>query len=139
MREALKRRATLGEVSDVLREVFGEYQPEPVSRSRHGASGVPVSALACEALPGALVASEVDHRPRHGHGAVEHGTICRRARAAAAAKPAWWLTAGKRVDAEQRDGWRGWRARRCPCRSRRTGSPSAAGQKTRPRDSALAR
>jgi methylmalonyl-CoA mutase N-terminal domain/subunit len=27
MREALKRRATLGEVSDALREVFGEYQP----------------------------------------------------------------------------------------------------------------
>ncbi|MGO8724431.1 MAG: methylmalonyl-CoA mutase [Acidimicrobiales bacterium] len=27
MREALKRRATLGEVSDVLREVFGEYRP----------------------------------------------------------------------------------------------------------------
>jgi len=27
MREALKRRATLGEVSDVLREVFGVYQP----------------------------------------------------------------------------------------------------------------
>jgi methylmalonyl-CoA mutase N-terminal domain/subunit len=27
MREALKRRATLGEVSDALREVFGEYRP----------------------------------------------------------------------------------------------------------------
>jgi methylmalonyl-CoA mutase N-terminal domain/subunit len=27
MREALKRRATLGEVSDALRDVFGEYQP----------------------------------------------------------------------------------------------------------------
>jgi methylmalonyl-CoA mutase N-terminal domain/subunit len=27
MREALKRRATLGEVSDALREIFGEYQP----------------------------------------------------------------------------------------------------------------
>jgi len=27
MREALRRRATLGEVSDVLREVFGEYRP----------------------------------------------------------------------------------------------------------------
>ena len=27
MREALKRRATLGEVSDALREVFGEFQP----------------------------------------------------------------------------------------------------------------
>jgi methylmalonyl-CoA mutase N-terminal domain/subunit len=27
MREALSRRATLGEVSDVLREVFGEYHP----------------------------------------------------------------------------------------------------------------
>ena len=27
MKEALKRRATLGEVSDVLREVFGVYQP----------------------------------------------------------------------------------------------------------------
>jgi methylmalonyl-CoA mutase N-terminal domain/subunit len=27
MREALKRKATLGEVSDVLREVFGEYRP----------------------------------------------------------------------------------------------------------------
>ena len=27
MREALRRRATLGEVSDVLREVFGEYHP----------------------------------------------------------------------------------------------------------------
>jgi methylmalonyl-CoA mutase N-terminal domain/subunit len=27
MREALKRRATLGEVSDALRDVFGEYRP----------------------------------------------------------------------------------------------------------------
>ena len=27
MKEALRRRATLGEVSDVLREVFGVYQP----------------------------------------------------------------------------------------------------------------
>ena len=27
MREALHRMATLGEVSDVLREVFGVYQP----------------------------------------------------------------------------------------------------------------
>jgi methylmalonyl-CoA mutase N-terminal domain/subunit len=27
MREALRLRATLGEVSDVLREVFGEYRP----------------------------------------------------------------------------------------------------------------
>ena len=27
MREALKRHATLGEVSDALREVFGEYRP----------------------------------------------------------------------------------------------------------------
>ena len=27
MREALARRATLGEVSDALREVFGEYRP----------------------------------------------------------------------------------------------------------------
>jgi methylmalonyl-CoA mutase N-terminal domain/subunit len=27
MREALRRRATLGEVSDALREVFGEYRP----------------------------------------------------------------------------------------------------------------
>jgi methylmalonyl-CoA mutase N-terminal domain/subunit len=27
MREALKREATLGEVSDVLREVFGLYRP----------------------------------------------------------------------------------------------------------------
>jgi methylmalonyl-CoA mutase N-terminal domain/subunit len=27
MREALRRMATLGEVSDVLREVFGVYQP----------------------------------------------------------------------------------------------------------------
>ncbi|HEX9548697.1 MAG TPA: methylmalonyl-CoA mutase family protein, partial [Acidimicrobiales bacterium] len=27
MKEALRRRATLGEVSDVLREVFGIYQP----------------------------------------------------------------------------------------------------------------
>jgi len=27
MREALRLRATLGEVSDALREVFGEYQP----------------------------------------------------------------------------------------------------------------
>jgi methylmalonyl-CoA mutase N-terminal domain/subunit len=27
MREALKRRATLGEVSDALRRVFGEYRP----------------------------------------------------------------------------------------------------------------
>ena len=27
MKEALKRRATLGEVSDVLRDVFGVYQP----------------------------------------------------------------------------------------------------------------
>jgi methylmalonyl-CoA mutase N-terminal domain/subunit len=27
MREALKRRATLGEVSDALRRVFGEYHP----------------------------------------------------------------------------------------------------------------
>ena len=28
MREALRRRATLGEVSDALREVFGEYRPD---------------------------------------------------------------------------------------------------------------
>ena len=27
MKEALRARATLGEVSDVLREVFGEYRP----------------------------------------------------------------------------------------------------------------
>jgi methylmalonyl-CoA mutase N-terminal domain/subunit len=27
MREALRARATLGEVSDVLRRVFGEYRP----------------------------------------------------------------------------------------------------------------
>ena len=27
MRQALQRRATLGEVSDALREVFGEYRP----------------------------------------------------------------------------------------------------------------
>jgi methylmalonyl-CoA mutase, N-terminal domain len=27
MREALRMRATLGEVSDVLRRVFGEYRP----------------------------------------------------------------------------------------------------------------
>jgi methylmalonyl-CoA mutase N-terminal domain/subunit len=27
MREALRARATLGEVSDVLRDVFGEYRP----------------------------------------------------------------------------------------------------------------
>jgi methylmalonyl-CoA mutase N-terminal domain/subunit len=27
MKEALRARATLGEVSDVLREVFGEYHP----------------------------------------------------------------------------------------------------------------
>ncbi len=27
MKEALRRRATLGEVSDVLREVFGVYRP----------------------------------------------------------------------------------------------------------------
>jgi methylmalonyl-CoA mutase N-terminal domain/subunit len=27
MKEALRHRATLGEVSDVLREVFGIYQP----------------------------------------------------------------------------------------------------------------
>jgi methylmalonyl-CoA mutase, N-terminal domain len=27
MREALKARATLGEVSDALRRVFGEYRP----------------------------------------------------------------------------------------------------------------
>ena len=27
MKEALRARATLGEVSDVLREVFGVYQP----------------------------------------------------------------------------------------------------------------
>jgi methylmalonyl-CoA mutase N-terminal domain/subunit len=27
MREALRARATLGEVSDALRRVFGEYQP----------------------------------------------------------------------------------------------------------------
>jgi methylmalonyl-CoA mutase N-terminal domain/subunit len=27
MRAALQARATLGEVSDVLREVFGEYRP----------------------------------------------------------------------------------------------------------------
>jgi methylmalonyl-CoA mutase N-terminal domain/subunit len=27
MREALRARATLGEVSDVLRDVFGEYHP----------------------------------------------------------------------------------------------------------------
>jgi methylmalonyl-CoA mutase N-terminal domain/subunit len=27
MREALKARATLGEVSDTLRDVFGEYRP----------------------------------------------------------------------------------------------------------------
>ncbi|MGH8919582.1 MAG: methylmalonyl-CoA mutase family protein, partial [Actinomycetes bacterium] len=28
MKEALKRRATLGEVSDALRREFGEYHPE---------------------------------------------------------------------------------------------------------------
>jgi methylmalonyl-CoA mutase N-terminal domain/subunit len=27
MKEALRARATLGEVSDVLRDVFGEYRP----------------------------------------------------------------------------------------------------------------
>jgi methylmalonyl-CoA mutase N-terminal domain/subunit len=27
MREALRARATLGEVSDALRDVFGEYRP----------------------------------------------------------------------------------------------------------------
>jgi methylmalonyl-CoA mutase N-terminal domain/subunit len=27
MREALRARATLGEVSDILRSVFGEYRP----------------------------------------------------------------------------------------------------------------
>jgi methylmalonyl-CoA mutase N-terminal domain/subunit len=27
VREALRVRATLGEVSDVLREIFGEYRP----------------------------------------------------------------------------------------------------------------
>jgi methylmalonyl-CoA mutase N-terminal domain/subunit len=30
MRDALAARATLGEVSDVLREVFGEYEPSAI-------------------------------------------------------------------------------------------------------------
>ena len=74
--------ATLGEVSDALREVFGEFQPRAAAqhRDRHPApglsSGVPVG-LGGEALPEVRVGGEVYHRPRHCEGAVANGPICR--------------------------------------------------------------
>ena len=111
MREALRRMATLGEVSDVLRGVFGDL-PAALSRrgplrrrraSRWSRSGPSVAAsMAVHAMPS---------------GPVEHGPLGRRPEARGG-ELGLVVDGPVGVDADQRVDRRAPPARRWPCRSR---------------------
>jgi len=111
--------------------------------ARRGGSGweatgsrVPVGSRA-EAPAHDLVAREVDRRPGHGHGAVEHGTIGRRARGS---RRELGLMVDGGSESIARSGWiEGIASDTLPMSVEALMAPSATLEKTRPMASALLR
>ena len=92
MREALRGRATVGEVCDALRDVWGIYRPTPDLASLHATS---IARPGCPA--GRLAARRGSGGPRAARGAAGPGPGQRRSAVAIWWNPSRGATAGHRV------------------------------------------